>query len=226
MRFSIITLFPDMFTQVLNLSMLGRAEKKGLLEFELIDIRQFGQGVHQVVDGKPYGGGVGMIFRVDVLAKALKSVKQGKKGQVVMMSASGQKYDQAKAKVYAKIDHLILVAGHYEGVDQRFIDKYVNEEISIGDYVLTGGEIAAMAVIDSVARLVPGVLSKENATTEESFEDSLLEYPQYTRPDDFGGLKVPEILLSGNHQAVSRWRQEQRLAKTESIRPDLVQKRG
>lgn len=215
-----------MFDGVLNLSMLGRGQKAGLLEFEFIDLRQFGLGVHQVVDGKPYGGGVGMVLRADTLAEAWKSIKQdpAKPAKTLLMSASGKPFNQAKAKELSQIEHLIIICGHYEGVDQRFIDKYVDEEISVGDFVLTGGEIPAMAVIDSIARLVPGVIKKEEAVQKESFENDLLEHPQYTRPDEFEGEGVPEILISGNHGAVDEWRQEQQVKKTKTVRPDLLKK--
>lgn len=213
-----------MFDGVLNLSMLGRGQKNGLLEFEFVDLRQFGLGVHQVVDGKPYGGGVGMVLRADTLAAAWQSIKQNpdKPARTLLMSASGTPFNQAKAKELAQIEHLIIICGHYEGVDQRFIDKYVDEEVSVGDFVLTGGEIPAMAVIDAVARLVPGVIKKEEAVQKESFENDLLEHPQYTRPDEFEGEGVPEILISGNHGAVDEWRQEQQIKKTETVRPDLL----
>src|SRR3989338_1278083 len=155
MKISIITLFPEVFDHILNSSILKRAQKKGKVSFELINLRDFGEGKHQIVDGRPYGGGAGMLFRGDILAKALKSAGKGK---VILTSASGKTYKQNAARRLSKLDHLIVICGHYEGVDQRFIDKYIDEEISIGDYVLTGGEIPAMAIIDSITRLIPGVL--------------------------------------------------------------------
>lgn len=214
-----------MFDPVLTASILGRAVKKGIVEYEFVNIRNFGKGVHQVVDGRPYGGGVGMVFRADILAEALRSITHKEcKSKVILLSASGTVLKESISQSLSKLDHLILVCGHYEGVDQRFIDKYVDEEISIGDYVLTGGELPAMVVLDTVVRLVPGVLEKEEATQKESFNDGLLEHPQYTRPEDFEGEKVPEVLVSGNHQAVDKWRHEKSLEKTKKVRPDLIKK--
>lgn len=214
-----------MFDPVLTASILGRAVKKGIVEYKFVNIRDFGKGVHQVVDGRPYGGGVGMVFRADILAEALRSIthKEGK-SKIILLSASGTVLKESISQSLSKLDHLILVCGHYEGVDQRFIDKYVDEEISIGDYVLTGGELPAMVVLDTVVRLIPGVLEKEEATQKESFNDGLLEHPQYTRPEDFEGEKVPEVLVSGNHQAVDKWRHEKSLEKTKKVRPDLIKK--
>ncbi|MBI2196742.1 tRNA (guanosine(37)-N1)-methyltransferase TrmD [Candidatus Daviesbacteria bacterium] len=235
MKFSIITLFPEVFEPILNSSILKRAQKKGLVEFELINLRGFGKGRHQVVDGRPYGGGAGMVLRTDILAKAVRKVT-GNSRQVtdqklkpvtcnlktILMSASGTPYKQAKAHEFSKLKHLIIVCGHYEGVDQRFIDKYVDGEISIGDYVLTGGEIPAMVIVDSITRLIPGVLEKPEATINESFSEGLLEHPQYTRPAGFEGKKVPEVLLSGNHAEIKKWRLKKSLEKTKKIRPDLL----
>lgn len=219
MKISIITLFPEVFDPILNSSILKRARKKGLVEFELANLRDFGEGKHRIVDDRPYGGGAGMILRADILAKAI-----GHPGGVrtILTSASGKPYNQKKARELSKLKHIIIVCGHYEGVDQRFIDKYVMEEISIGDFVLTGGEIPAMAIVDSITRLIPGVLKKPEATTNESFTENLLEGPQYTRPEEFEGEKVPEILLSGNHTEIEKWRKEKSLEKTKKVRPDLL----
>lgn len=229
MKFSIITLFPEVFEPILNSSILKRAQKKGLVEFELINLRDFGEGRHKVVDDRPYGGGAGMVLKPDILTRALKSiispnhVSRTKKIQIILMSASGTQYKQSKARELSKLDHLIIVCGHYEGVDQRFIDKYIDEEISIGDYVLTGGEIPAMVIVDSITRLIPGVLEKPEATKDESFSNyTLLEYPQYTRPEEFEGKGVPKVLLSGNHSEIKKWRIQKSLAKTKKIRPDLL----
>jgi tRNA (guanine37-N1)-methyltransferase len=219
MKITILTLFPEMFPSVLNTSILKRAQKKGLVEFNVVYIRDFAEDKHQVVDGSPYGGGVGLVLKPDILAKAVKSVK---KGHVILTSASGTPFTQPKAKELSKIDHLIIICGHYEGVDQRFIDKYVDAEISVGDFVLTGGEIPAMAIADAVTRLVPGVLEKPEAVEKESFENNLLEHPQYTRPEEFEGEKVPAVLLSGHHGEVDKWRQEKSLEKTQKVRPDLL----
>lgn len=235
MKISIITLFPEVFTTILNTSILKRAQQKNKIEFELINLRDFGEGIHQIVDSRPYGGGVGMVLKADILSKAVKnavgSTSKNVKSQIILTSASGTPYKQIRAMQLSKLKHIIIICGHYEGVDQRFIEKYVNEEISIGDYVLTGGEIPAMVIIDSITRLIPGVLEKEAATTEESFSpdfkltnvnSQLLEYPHYTRPDVFEGKKVPRVLLSGNHQEVDNWRMNKALEKTKKTRPDLL----
>ncbi len=225
MTISIITLFPEVFDPILNTSILKRAQQKGKVTFEFISLRDFGEGKHQVVDDRPYGGGAGMILRADILAKALKSVTNYSRSRTlchnVLMSASGKSYKQTDAHRLSKYDHLIIICGHYEGVDQRFIDKYADEEISIGDYVLTGGEIPAMVIVDSIVRLIPGVLEKPEAVAEESFSNGLLEYPHYTRPEIFEGEKVPEVLLSGNHQQIAKWRKDQAMLKTKKLRPDL-----
>lgn len=221
MEITIITLFPNIFREVLSTSILDRAAEKKLVEYKILDLRAFGEGKRKTVDGRPFGGGPGMIIRADILSSAIKAVKKPR-SHVILMSASGKSFNQAKAWELSGLKNLIIVCGHYEGVDQRFIDKYVDEEISIGDYVLTGGEIPAMAVIDATVRLIPGVLKKEEAVLDESFSEGLLEYPQYTRPEDFEGEKVPEILRSGNHGEIAKWRKEKSLEKTKKIRPDLL----
>ncbi len=223
MKITIITLFPDEIKEILSTSIIGRAAKRGLVEFSIVNLRQFGEGVHQVVDGRPFGGGPGMLFRADILAKAWKSVAGHKTDQhTILTSAAGVTFTQKKANQLLKHKKLIIICGHYEGVDQRFIDKYVSEEISIGDYVLTGGELPAMVITDAVVRLIPGVLKKSEAVADESFSEGLLEYPQYTRPEKFEKLKVPTVLLSGNHAEIKKWRSEKSLEKTKKIRPDLL----
>lgn len=223
MKITILTLFPDSLRPILDSSISGRAQAKGLVEVELVNLRDFGQGAHQVVDDRPYGGGVGMVLKVDVLAQALASIKKTHHSKVILTSASGTPYKQTKAQEFAKnLDQLIIVCGHYEGVDQRFIDLFVDEELSIGDYVLTGGELPALVIADSVIRLIEGVLEKKIATEEESFSENLLEYPHYTRPEEFGGQKVPKVLLSGNHQQIHDWRTQQAKVKTLKVRPDLL----
>lgn len=230
MKISIITLFPEVFEPVLNYSILKRAQQKGKVIFDFINLRDFGEGKHQTVDDRPYGGGAGMVLKPDVLTQALQSIIDPKSSlkktrfKIILMSASGTPYAQKKAQEFSKLDHLVIVCGHYEGVDQRFIDKYVSEEISIGDYVLTGGEIPAMVIADTVVRLIPEVLKKPGASEEESFSASfqLLEYPQYTRPETFEGEKVPSVLLCGNHQQIAKWRKQQSIEKTKRIRPDLL----
>lgn len=223
-KISIITLFPEVFDPILNSSILKRAQKKGLVEFELINLRDFGEGQHKVVDGRPYGGGPGMVLKADILTKALISIKPSIQNTLytILTSASGKPYKQKKALELSKLDHLVIICGHYEGVDQRFIENHVDEEISIGDYVLTGGEIPAMVIVDSITRLIPGVLEKPEAVVNESFTEDLLEGPQYTRPDEFEGKKVPEILLSGDHKKIMEWRKEKALEKTKKVRPDLL----
>ena len=192
MKFYCLTLFPEMF-EVLNTSIIGRAKEKGLIDIELINIRDFSKDKHKKVDDTPYGGGAGMVMRADVVYDAYKSIKS--KAKVIYMSPQGKKLDQEKVKELSNEEELIILCGHYEGIDQRVIDKIVDEEISIGDYVLTGGELPAMVLIDSVSRYKEGVISGESIE-EESFTNGLLEYPQYTRPEVFENVKVPEVLIS------------------------------
>ena len=221
MRFDVLTLFPEMF-EVLNQSVIGRAKEKGLINVNLINIRDFSKDKHKKVDDTPYGGGAGMVMQPDVVYDAYKSVKD-EKAKVIYMSPQGKKLDQKKVEELSKQEHLILLCGHYEGIDQRVLDKIVDEEISIGDYVLTGGELPAMVLIDSVSRYVEGVL-KDDSTKEESFSQGLLEYPQYTRPEVFEGQQVPEVLLSGHHENIDKWRRKQSLKITLNKRPDLLEK--
>lgn len=226
----IITLFPDMFPAVIETSMLRKARELGILEVNLVNLREFGLGRHQSVDDKPYGGGSGMILRADVLVPAIEQAKEkaeqkiGHDVPVILLSPQGQTYQQTKARQLAGLDGFILVCGHYEGFDERIRELAVDEELSIGDYVLTGGEIPAMAVLDSVARLLPGVLASDEAHQDETFEGGLVEYPQYTRPEEYEGKKVPPVLLSGHHGEVARWRQQQKLAQTRTKRPDLLER--
>ena len=221
MRFDILTLFPNMF-DILNESILGRAQEKNLININVVNIRDFSKDKHNKVDDTPYGGGAGMVMRADVVYDCYNSVKTDD-SKVIYLSPQGKTLDQDKVKELSKEKHLILLCGHYEGIDQRVIDEIVDEEISIGDYVLTGGELPAMVLIDSVSRYVEGVLNKESIQ-EESFTDNLLEYPQYTRPEVFRGKKVPEVLLTGHHQNIEKWRKEQSIKITQSKRPDLMEK--
>lgn len=221
MKITFISLFPEIFPTFLNFSIIKRARDKGLIEFNLINLRDFGEGTHKTVDDKPYGGGAGMVLKPNVLASCVGSVRNGNP-KIILTSASGAPFKQKTARRLSKEDHLIIICGHYEGVDQRFIDKYVDEEVSIGDYVLTGGELPALVIADTIVRLIPGVLEKAEATLDESFENGLLEYPHYTRPDDFEGEFVPEILLSGNHAEVKKWRQQKSEEKTKKLRPEGV----
>ena len=219
MKFDVLTLFPEMF-DCLNQSIIGRATEKELIDINLVNIRDFSKNKHKKVDDTPYGGGSGMVMMPDVVYRAFQSV-ESEKAKVIYMSPQGKTLDQKKVEDLAKQEHLIILCGHYEGIDQRVLDKIVDEEISIGDYVLTGGEIPAMVLIDSVSRYVKGVLN-ENSVKEESFSNGLLEYPQYTRPEVFEGDKVPEILLSGNHQNIEKWRREKSFEITKKKRPDLL----
>ena len=218
-KFDCLTLFPEMF-ECLKQSIIGRAIENGNIELNLINIRDFSKDKHKKIDDTPYGGGAGMVMKADVVYDAYKSLKNDG-AKVIYMSPQGNTLNQKKVEELSKYEHLIILCGHYEGIDQRVIDKIVDEEISIGDYVLTGGEIPAMVLIDSVSRYAEGVISKESIE-EESFTNGLLEYPQYTRPEVFEGEKVPEVLLSGNHQNIAKWRKEEALKITKIKRPDLL----
>lgn len=235
MEFDILTLFPEMF-DILNTSIIGRGVKNGLLKINVTNIRDFSKEKHKHVDDTPYGGGAGMIMKPDVVYDAYESIikriesenvneKQIKKPKVIYMTPKGNILTQKKVKELSKEKHLIILCGHYEGIDERVLEDIVDEEISIGDYVLTGGELPCMCLIDSVSRYVDGVLSEES-TVEESFsnENNLLEYPQYTRPVEFRGKKVPEVLISGNHQEIDKWRKEQSLITTYKKRKELLSK--
>ncbi len=220
-----------MFEGPFGFSILGNAKRKKILDIEHIDIREFGIGKHKLVDDTPYGGGVGMVMRVDVIDRAIEKAKcqtLTHKEHSVLLDAGGKSYTQKKAALLATYDHLILVCGRYEGVDER-VRNLVDEELSIGDYVLTGGEIPAMVVVDTVARLLPGVLGKEESSRDESFQEStkamLLEYPQYTRPEVYKDSAVPKILLSGNHKKIASWRKEKAISRTREVRPDLLKSR-
>ena len=219
MKFDILTLFPEMFEAVKQ-SVIGKAIEKQLIQINLINIRDFSKDKHKKVDDTPYGGGAGMVMRADVVYDAYKSVKD-EKAKVIYLSPQGKKLNQAKVQELSKEKHLILLCGHYEGIDQRVLDEIVDEEISIGDYVLTGGELPAMVLIDSVSRYVEGVLSIDS-TKEESFSQGLLEYSQYTRPEEFLGKTVPEVLTSGNHQKINEWRRKSSLVNTFLKRPELL----
>ena len=219
MKFDILTLFPEMF-KTLNESIIKKAIDKKLIEINLINIRDFSKDKHKKVDDTPYGGGAGMVIKPDVVYDAYKSIDSDG-AKVIYMSPQGKTLNQKKVEELAKNNHLIILCGHYEGIDQRVIDKIVDEEISIGDYVLTGGEIPAMVLIDTVSRYVEGVISSESRY-EETFSNELLEYPQYTRPEIFEEMKVPEILLSGNHEKIKEWRKEKSIEITKKKRPDIL----
>lgn len=218
-RFDLLTLHPDLLRPLVTGSILGRAVEAGVLEIAVHDIRDHAEGRHRTADDAPYGGGAGMVMKVDVVARALDAVR-GPETWVVLTTPAGRVFDYTAARRLAEKPHLVVLCGHYEGIDAR-IETLVDEEISLGDFVLTGGEIAAAAIVDATARLVPGVLGNEASAGEESFVEGLLEYPQYTRPATWNGLEVPEVLLSGHHQRIEAWRRAQAEARTRSRRPDL-----
>ncbi|NLX62094.1 MAG: tRNA (guanosine(37)-N1)-methyltransferase TrmD [Tissierellia bacterium] len=223
MKIDILTLFPEFFKVLTDFSIIGRALEKGLFSFNTINIRDFSKDKHKRVDDYPFGGGPGMVMKPEPIYDALMSVKSNN-SFVIYLSPQGRLYNQEIAKDLANKKHLILICGHYEGIDNRIVENYVDMELSIGDYVLTGGEIPAMVVVDSIVRLLPGVLSSEESYMYESHYNGLLEYPQYTRPREFKGLKVPEVLLSGDHEKISKWRKYQSLKNTYIKRPDLLEK--
>ena len=220
MKFDVLTLFPEMFEPIKH-SIINRAVEKNVIDINLINIRDFSKEKHNHVDDTPYGGGAGMVMQADVVYDAYNSIEGKENAKVIYLTPKGKTLNQDKVRELSKEDHLILLCGHYEGIDQRVLDEIVDEEISVGDYVLTGGELPAMVVVDSVSRYVNGVLS-EGSTNEESFSNNLLEYPQYTRPESFHGNSVPEVLTSGNHQEIAKWRLEQSLITTYKKRPDLL----
>jgi tRNA (guanine37-N1)-methyltransferase len=225
MQFDILTLFPDMFSAVLGDSIIGRAQENGIVSVNTINIRDFSKDKHNKVDDTPYSGGGGMLMMPQPIYDAYESIagECQEKPYTVYMSPQGKVFNQNTAKRISKLHRLVILCGHYEGVDQRVLDKIVDEEISIGDFVLTGGEIPAMAVIDAVCRLIPGVLSGENSYQNESHYSGLLEYPQYTRPPEFMGEKIPDILISGHHANIEKWKREQSLLNTLTKRPDMLQ---
>lgn len=220
MQFDVLTLFPEMFIP-LQESILERAQKNGNININLINIRDFSKDKHKKVDDTPYGGGAGMVIRPDVVYDAYNSIENRENAKVIFLSPQGRTLNQQKIEELSNKEHLILLCGHYEGIDQRVLDKIVDEEISIGDYVLTGGELPSMVLIDAVSRYVDGVLNKESIK-EESFSNNLLEYPQYTRPETFLDEKVPEVLISGHHENIRKWREEQSKIITNKKRPDLI----
>jgi len=226
MRIDIITIFPKMFGPVLNESIVKRAQEKKKVRIVVHDLRDYTLDKHRKVDDRPFGGGSGMVLTAEPIFRAVGKMKSRShkvtKSHVVLLCPQGEKLTQKKAKTIAKHKHLILICGHYEGVDERVRENLVDEQVSIGDYVLTGGELAAMVLVDCLVRLVPGVLGDKNSLNFESFEGNLLEYPQYTRPANFRGMDVPEVLLSGNHQKIAAWRKKQAIKKTKKLRPDLL----
>ena len=223
LRIDILTLFPEMFTPILGTSIPKRAAEKGLVSYHLTNIRDFATDAHKSVDDKPFGGGPGMVMIAPVLFDAVEAVERQDERPAtrVLLTPQGRPFEQGIAEDFARRDRLLFVAGHYEGFDERIVDGLSPVELSLGDYVLSGGELAAMVVIDAVVRLLPGALGAEHGAADESFADGLLEYPQYTRPREFRGMKTPDVLLSGNHAAIAAWRLEQRRARTRQRRPDL-----
>ena len=234
MQIHVITIFPEMFGPVLGASLIKRAQERGLLKIALHDLRDHAHDKHRSVDDRPYGGGPGMVMKPEPIFEAVEAITQGAgmnvtptpgRRQTILMSPQGEPLSTALAQQLAGTEQLIILCGHYEGVDER-VKAIVDRSVSIGDYVLTGGELPAMVFIDCVARFIPGVIGHDQATEEESFTDGVLEYPQYTRPPIFRGMTVPDVLLSGNHGQIARWRRLQAVAKTAALRPDLVTKHG
>lgn len=226
MRFFILTLFPDMVEQGLNTSIIGRAAEKGLLSIEAVNIRDYTLDKHKKVDDYPYGGGAGMLMQAQPVYDAWKSIADriDYKPRTIYLTPQGPTFTQPMAKAFALEEDVIFLCGHYEGIDERVLEEIVTDYVSIGDYVLTGGELPAMVMIDAISRMVPGVLTNDESGSTESFEGNLLEYPQYSRPEEWMGKKVPAILLSGNHPKVDEWRREQSILRTRERRPDLLKK--
>ncbi|HRQ44649.1 MAG TPA: tRNA (guanosine(37)-N1)-methyltransferase TrmD [Candidatus Goldiibacteriota bacterium] len=224
MEINVLTIFPEVFEKALNFSILKRAGEKQKVKFKTVNIRDFAEDKHKMTDDTPYGGEGGMIMKVEPIHKALLSVKgEGKTGKVLLMSASGRRLTQEKLREYAKLDSLTLVCGRYEGVDERVLN-YIDEEICIGDYILSGGEFASLVIIEGVVRLLPDVLGNEESAVHESFEKGILDFPQYTKPREYMGLQVPEELISGNHELIKKFRRRQALLKTQKNRPELLEK--
>jgi tRNA (guanine37-N1)-methyltransferase len=225
MKIDVLTLFPAMFAGPLDESIIKRAREAGRLDLAIHNLRDYTHDRHNTVDDRPFGGGPGMLLKPEPIFEAVESL--GREGtRVILLSPTGRPFNQAIARELAGLEHLLLVSGHYEGFDERVREKLAQDELSIGDYVLTNGALPVMVIIDAVTRLLPGVLGDAESAQEDSFSQGLLEYPQYTRPADFRGMKVPEILLSGNHAEIARWRAEQARQRTEERRPDLLEKRS
>ncbi|WP_010301595.1 tRNA (guanosine(37)-N1)-methyltransferase TrmD [Kurthia senegalensis] len=224
MNIQVLSLFPDMFEGVFGSSIMKKAQDKGAVHFDVTDFRAFSNNKHNQVDDYPYGGGAGMVLKPEPLFNAVEALQEeGKKPRIILMCPQGERYTQQKAEELSQEEDLIFLCGHYEGYDERIREHLVTDEISIGDFVLTGGELAAMTVIDSVVRLIPGVLGQEDSHINDSFSTGLLEHPHYTRPADFRGMKVPDVLMSGNHAKIAEWRDEQSLKRTFERRPDLLE---
>lgn len=224
MRIDYLTLFPEMFEGVLNHSILKRAQDKGMLAVNTVNFRDYAENKHNQVDDYPFGGGQGMVLKPEPIFNALESLQQTPETRVILMCPQGEPFTQEKAQELSEAEHLVFICGHYEGYDERIREHLVTDEISIGDYVLTGGELPAMTMTDAIVRLIPGVLGNQQSHEDDSFQDGLLEFPQYTRPREYRGMNVPEVLLSGNHARIDAWRREQKLLRTYSNRPDLFDK--
>jgi tRNA (guanine37-N1)-methyltransferase len=225
MRFDVLTIFPDMFNAHLNEGVLGRAVKKGIVDARIVNIRDFARGAHKNTDDRPYGGGDGMVMKAGPIYRTLKSIERvNGRSLVILLSPQGKTFDQATAWELSSWDQIILICGRYEGVDERIRKICIDREISLGDFILSGGELGAMVVMDAVSRLIPGVLGGERSNLEDSFEEGLLEYPQYTRPRVFLGEEVPPVLLSGDHERIRVWRRAKSLKRTRDRRPDLLRK--
>lgn len=224
MKIDIITLFPDMFNGPHSESLISRAIKNKIVKIKIHNLRDWAEGKHHQVDDSPYGGGAGMVIKVDIVDKAISTLKskiQNPKSKIILMTPQGKKFNQKTAKRLSKYDHLIIICGHYEGFDER-IRNLVDEEISIGDYILTGGELPAMVIADTIVRLLPGVIGKNESLRNESFENNLLDYPSYTKPEIYKNQGAPKILLSGNHQKIKEWREREAAKRTKKRRPDLL----
>ena len=221
MRIDVLTLFPGMFAGPLDESIMKRAREAGLLDLKIHNLRDFAHDRHKTVDDRPFGGGPGMLLKPEPIFEAVEAIAR-EKTRVILLSPSGRPFRQAIARELSAVDDLLLIVGHYEGFDERVREQLADDELSIGDYVLTNGALPAMVVIDAVTRLLPGVLGDDESANEESFSQGLLEYPQYTRPSEFRGMKVPEVLLSGNHAEIARWRAEQATLRTKERRPDIL----
>ena len=226
MRFHVLTLFPEMVEQAMNTSILGRAIGQGKISLKTTDIRDYAANKHNKVDDTPYGGGAGMVMQAPPVYGAYEAVTEeiGHTPRVIYLTPQGKVFHQKMAEEFAKEEDLVFLCGHYEGIDERVLDEIVTDYVSIGDYVLTGGEMPAMVMMDAIARLVPGVLHNETSVEFESFQDNLLEYPQYSRPEIWHGKRVPEVLLSGHHANIDKWRREQSIIRTARWRPDLLEK--
>ena len=233
MKYTVLTLFPEMIEQGMGTSITGRAMSKGLIELKAVNIRDYSDNKHMKVDDYPYGGGAGMVMQAEPVFRAYEAVTaknsssekvSGKKPRLIFLTPQGKVFSQTLAEEFAREEELIFLCGHYEGIDERVLEEIVTDNVSIGDYVLTGGELPAMVMMDAISRLVPGVLNNDVSAETESFQDNLLEYPQYSRPEEWRGKKVPEVLLSGNHKKIAEWRREKSIERTLERRPDLLKK--